>query len=101
MKRALLFTRVSTAKQEQQRQIKQLNDACKKLDLKPVIILQERISGATRTKKRPVLLKALELAKMGKYEVFMVTELSRLGRNARAILNAIDALHNEGTNVYN
>ena len=100
IKRALLFTRVSTAKQEQQRQIKQLNDACKKLDLKPIITLQERISGATRTKKRPVLLKALELAKMGKYEVFMVTELSGLGRNARAILNAIDALHNEGISIY-
>lgn len=100
IKKALLFTRVSTAKQEQQRQIKQLNDACKKLDLKPIITLQERISGATRTKKRPVLLKALEMAKNGKYEVFMVTELSRLGRNARAILNAIDALHNEGISVY-
>ena len=37
---------------------------------------------------------------MDKYEVFMVTELSRLGRNARAILNAIDALHNEGISVY-
>ena len=57
MKRALLFTRVSTAKQEQQRQIKQLNDACKKLDLKPIITLQERISGATRTKSVQFYLK--------------------------------------------
>ncbi len=100
IKRALLFTRVSTSKQEQQRQIKQLNEACKKLDLKPFITLKEQVSGATRTKKRPVLLHALKMAKDGKYKVFMVTELSRLGRNARAILNAIDALHEEGINVY-
>ncbi len=40
------------------------------------------------------------MGKTGKYEVLMVTELSRLGRIARAILNAIDALHEEGIAVY-
>jgi len=100
MKRALIFTRVSTGRQEQHRQIKQLNEACKKFDLKPILTLKETVSGATRTKKRPVLLKALEMGKTGKYEVLMVTELSRLGRNARAILNAIDSLHEQGIAVY-
>jgi len=51
IKRALIFTRVSTGRQEQQRQIKQLTEACKKLNLKPVIALKETVSGATRTKK--------------------------------------------------
>ena len=88
-KKCLIFTRVSTDKQDTRRQISQLEKVAKRFEYQVSQIISECISGATRNKKRPELQKAMKLAERKEYQIFMVTELSRLGRSPIDVLSTV------------
>jgi DNA invertase Pin-like site-specific DNA recombinase len=97
---AVIFVRVSSKKQEYERQISDLQQVVKLRDYNLVEIITEKISGAKRTASRPAFQKLLALAKAGAIENVLVTEVTRLGRNTREVVNAIEDLIEVGVNIY-
>ena len=57
------------------------------------------ISGRVRFPNRPDVQELLSMAKAHKFEKVVVTEISRLGRNAADIRYILDALHQHGVSV--
>lgn len=77
------YARVSTVEQSLDRQIDQLTEAgCKR-------IYQEKASGAS--KERPELDRVLDALREG--DVVVVTELSRLGRIVKGLIELVEKLH--------
>ena len=77
------YARVSTVEQSLDRQIDQLTEAgCKR-------IYQEKASGAS--KERPELDRMLDALREGDVVVF--TELSRLGRTVKGLIELVEKLH--------
>ncbi|MEX1011054.1 MAG: recombinase family protein [Balneolaceae bacterium] len=94
------YVRVSSSKQVEgeslSTQRKSITDYCKQQGYKLTeIYADEGISGGT-VKDRPDLLKCLYDAGNGKFDVLVVHRLSRLGRNARELLNNVEELSQSG-----
>ena len=83
------YARVSTVEQSLDRQIDQLTDAgCKR-------IYQEKASGAS--KERPELDRMIDALREG--DVVVVTELSRLGRTVKGLIELVEKLHKLGVDL--
>ena len=83
------YARVSTVEQSLDRQIDQLTEAgCKR-------IYQEKASGAS--KERPELDRMLDALREG--DVVVVTELSRLGRTVKGLIELVEKLHKLGVDL--
>ena len=61
---------------------------------------EEHISGAKKNTERPILREAIEYVKKGDIKLILVSELSRIGRNAFEILSIIKELIDACINVY-
>ena len=83
------YCRVSTAGQSLDRQIDQLTAAgCER-------VYQEKVSGAS--KERPELTRLLDALREG--DVVVVTELSRLGRTVKGLIELVDNIHQAGADI--
>ena len=89
------YARVSTAKQDLDRQL----DALAKAGIPPERIYLDKKSGAGATASRPGLQAALGYARTG--DVIVVHTLDRLGRTVRDTLNLIHELAERGVGVRN
>ena len=88
-----LFVRVSTEKQDYDRQINELNSYCQQKGLTVTKTIATQISGTKTEKDRPDIKELFEAARQKQFDKVLVTEISRIGRNARDIRNTIDFLH--------
>lgn len=88
-----LFIRVSTAMQDYNRQISDLTNYCQQKGLQIAKVIATKITGKKTLADRHDLQELLSGANRGEFEKVLVTEISRLGRNARDIRNTIDQLH--------
>ncbi len=61
---------------------------------------EEHISGAKRNMERPILLEAIEYAKSEGITQILISELSRLGRNAFEVLSTVKDMIDAGINIY-
>ncbi|HEX8351085.1 MAG TPA: recombinase family protein [Hymenobacter sp.] len=95
-----LFARVSKKSQDTDRQISDLNALATRLGFGVVAIITEKISGSTKTARRPELQKLLELAMTGQIDKVLVTEVSRLGRRTSEVLQVVEQLTDLGVSVY-
>jgi DNA invertase Pin-like site-specific DNA recombinase len=82
------YARVSTAKQDLERQLHSLSN----LEIDPEHIYVDKKSGATRD--RPGLMAALAYARTG--DILVVYTLDRLGRTVRDTLNLVHELRERG-----
>ena len=83
------YCRVSTAGQSLDRQLDQLTAAgCER-------VYQEKVSGAS--KERPELTRLLDALREG--DVVVVTELSRLGRTVKGLIELVDNIHQAGADI--
>ena len=100
--KAIIYARVSSVgdRQNTDRQISDLTEyaAYQKLEISQ--IFEEKISGAKRNAERPVLLQAIDYCKQNKVSILLVSELSRLGRNAFEVLATVKELIDNGINLY-
>jgi len=95
---AIIYTRISTAKQSHSRQINELK-VIPGFNVKR--IFTESISGFTKSvDDRPELQTALTYMKANDIECLMVHEISRLGRRTAEVLTLIEKLKSEGVKVY-
>ena len=99
---AVIYARVSSVgdRQSTERQVKDLSDYAlyKKLEVRKVF--EEHISGAKKNEERPVLCQTLEYCKQNSISTLLVSELSRMGRNAFEVLASVKELLDCGINLY-
>ena len=92
--KAALYTRVSTKKQNTDRQVTELQAYAQKQGFEVVLVICETASGSVKKVDRPGLEQVLDLARRGEISEVVSLELSRLGRNAmdvrQIILDLID-----------
>lgn len=80
MKTAVAFYRVSTRKQQDDRQKADIKKYCKAYNIKIVEEITETISGATKLQDRSKLQLLLQYIEDNRPDICIVSELSRLGR---------------------
>ena len=95
MNRACLFIRVSTDKQDYQRQILELNVFCRQKNLEVAETIATKITGTKTFQDREDLQLLFKSASSKKFDKVVVSEISRIGRNAKDIRNTIDYLHSK------
>ena len=99
---AVIYARVSSAgdRQSTERQVKDLSDYAmyKKMEIQKVF--EEHISGAKKNEERPVLCEAIQYCKEHCISTLLVSELSRMGRNAFEVLASVKELIDSGINLY-
>ena len=100
--KAVIYARVSSIgdRQNTDRQISDLLDYVEYQKLELCKIFEEHISGAKKNSERPVLQQAIEFCKSNEVAILLVSELSRLGRNAFEVLATVKDLIDSGINLY-
>ena len=100
--KAVIYARVSSVgdRQNTDRQISDLLDYVEYQKLELCKIFEEHISGAKKNSERPILQQAIEFCKSNGVSIFLVSELSRLGRNAFEVLATVKDLIDSGINLY-
>lgn len=101
-KRAVIYARVSSQsdRQSTERQVADLKDMAAREGYQVVKIYQEKCSGAVLAKDRPVLSSCIEFCREAAIPTILVTEISRIGRNALDVQNTIDELTRQGIDVH-
>lgn len=97
IKKAVLLCRVSTKdKQDTQRQENDLKSFCESKGYQVSKVLKENISGSKKNEERGCIQTLLSMAKKKSFDVLIVTELSRLGRNPFEVRKIIEELNGQG-----
>lgn len=99
---AVIYARVSSIgdRQNTDRQISDLLDYVEYQKLELCKIYEEHVSGAKKNVERPILQQAIEYCKSNRVSILLVSELSRLGRNAFEVLATVKDLIDSGVNLY-
>lgn len=102
MSTAVIYARVSSIgdRQNTDRQVSDLLDYVEYQKLELCKIYEEHVSGAKKNVERPILQQAIEFCKSNKVSILLVSELSRLGRNAFEVLATVKELIDSGVNLY-
>jgi len=100
--KSIIFARVSsvTDRQNTDRQIADLKKYAKNNNLEVLAVFEEKISGGKKNLDRPVLNECLSYCIDNKVDILLVSELSRLGRNAFEVLETVKYLIDNKINVY-
>jgi DNA invertase Pin-like site-specific DNA recombinase len=100
--KAIIYARVSSLgdRQNTDRQISDLKQYASYQNLEISRIFEEKISGAKKNSERPILLQAIDYCKQNNVSILLVSELSRLGRNAFEVLATVKDLIDSGINLY-
>ena len=100
--KAIIYARVSSVgdRQNTERQISDLSEYATYQKLEIAQIFEEKISGAKKNVERPILLQAINYCKQNEVSILLVSELSRLGRNAFEVLATVKDLIDNGINLY-
>ena len=100
--KAIIYARVSSVgdRQNTDRQISDLSEYAVYQKLEISRIFEEKISGAKKNVERPILLQAIDYCKQNGVSILLVSELSRLGRNAFEVLATVKDLIDNGINLY-
>ena len=99
---AVIYARVSSVgdRQSTERQVLDLRKYAEFQNLTVSQVFEEHISGAKKNTERPVLQEAIDYCKSNKVSILLVSELSRLGRNAFEVLATVKDLIDCGINLY-
>ncbi len=101
-KTAVIYARVSSVndRQDTSRQIRDLEIYAKDNSLTVVNTYEEHISGAKKTKDRPVLTECLDYCISNHVNILLLSELSRLGRSVDDVLSNVKLCKENHLNVY-
>lgn len=98
--KAVIYARVSSAgdRQDTERQVEDLTRYAAAAGLEIVAVYREKASGAKED--REVLAECIVALRAGEADTLLLSELSRLGRNVKLILEVVDLLTEDGINVH-
>lgn len=91
--RVVILARVSTDKQEYDRQVVQLTDYCTKMGYDVAKVFASKVSGAKKNEERPEIMEILQYIEQNNIDKVCVLEISRLGRNTLEALKVIELLN--------
>lgn len=94
-----LFVRVSTDKQDYDRQISELTEYVKSKGWAVGRVIATQVSGGKPLKKRPDIDELFEAAEAGEFQKVLVIELSRISRIARDFRDIVYRLHDMGISI--
>ena len=99
-KTAVIYARVSSSgdRQSTDRQVADLRAFAKREGFEVLEVFSENCSGARED--RPELLRCVEYLKRGGCSTLLVSEISRLGRSVKGVVNTIDELTRAKVNIY-
>ncbi|MBR5018233.1 MAG: recombinase family protein [Bacteroidales bacterium] len=100
MNKVVILARVSTDKQEYQRQINELTDYCKAVNWSVEAVFSNKISGAKNIEEREEIQQLIEYVKNNDIDKVVCLEISRLGRNTLEALKVIQLLNEHGVSLY-
>lgn len=100
MNKVVILARVSTDKQEYQRQINELTDYCKAVNWSVEAVFSNKISGAKNIEEREEIQQLIEYVKNNDIDKVVCLEISRLGRNTLEALKVIQHLNEHGVSLY-
>ena len=100
MATAVIYARVSSTgdRQSNDRQVQELKRYIAINDMDLVNVFEEKMSGTKEN--RPMLTECIEFCIANHINTLCVSEISRLGRTTKIVVNTIDELTKAGINVY-
>jgi DNA invertase Pin-like site-specific DNA recombinase len=93
-----LLVRVSTSRQDTDRQEHELREVAERAGWSVVATIRQQVSGASR--HRPDIEQVLALAQAGEIQKVLVHEVSRLGRRPALVHGTVEKLHDAGASLY-
>ena len=100
MDKVVILARVSTDKQEYQRQVNELTDYCTRVGWSVEAVFSNKVSGAKRMEERPEIMDLIDYVKANDIDKVVCLEISRLGRNTLEALKVIQCLNEHGVSLY-
>lgn len=100
MDKVVILARVSTDKQEYERQLVELRDYCAKVGWEVVREFANKVSGVKRNEERPEIVELIEFVKSNDIRRVVCLEISRLGRNTLEALRIIQALNEHKVSLF-
>ena len=100
MDKVVILARVSTDKQEYQRQVNELTDYCNRVGWSVEATFCNKISGAKTIEERTEIQELVAYVKTHEISRVVCLEISRLGRNTLEALKVIQLLNEHGVSLY-
>ena len=100
MDKVVILARVSTDKQEYERQLVELRDYCAKAGWMVVREFANKVSGARKMEERSEIVELIEFVKSNDIRRVVCLEISRLGRNTLEALKVIQSLNEHHVSLY-
>lgn len=100
MDKVVILARVSTDKQEYQRQVNELTDYCHRVGWNVEAVFSNKVSGAKTIEERTEILDLLQYVRDHEVCRVVCLEISRLGRNTLEALRVIQCLNEHGVSLY-
>lgn len=91
--KVVILARVSTDKQEYNRQVVEMEQYCKSVGWDVAKVFANKVSGTKRNEDRPEIVEMLQYIEENKIDKVCVLEISRLGRNTLEALKVIELLN--------
>lgn len=100
--KAVIYARVSSIgdRQSTTRQVADLMKYAQYKEYEVVRIFEEHGSGGKKKQNRPILLEAVSFCINMNIDTILVSELSRIGRNAFEVLDTINILKENNINIF-
>lgn len=100
MDKVVILARVSTDKQEYERQLVELRDYCGKMGWVIVREFSNKVSGAVSIEDREEIMSLVEYVRANEVKRVVCLEISRLGRNTLEALKVIQILNDNKVSLY-
>ena len=100
MEKVVILARVSTDRQEYQRQINELTDYCNKVGWEVVRVFANKVSGALKIEEREEIKELITYVRENEIKKVVCLEISRVGRNTLEALKVIQFLTDHKVSLY-
>lgn len=98
--KVVILARVSTNKQDYDRQVVELTEYCNRVGWEVAEVFANKVSGAKSAEERAEIQDMIAYIKTNDIQRVVVLEISRLGRNTLEALKVIQVLNENGVSLY-
>ena len=100
MDKVVILARVSTDKQDYERQVNELTDYCRKMDWEVEKVFTNKVSGAKKNEEREEIQELISYVNSHQIRRVVCLEISRMGRNTLEALKVIQILNEHKVSLY-
>ena len=100
MEKVVILARVSTDKQDYERQVNELTDYCRKMDWEVEKVFTNKVSGAKKNEEREEIQELISYVNSNQIRRVVCLEISRMGRNTLEALKVIQILTENKVSLY-